>query len=174
MFLQLAARARRGHTVLIIDPGFDNRTAAATMLASQGFEILESTDPGEGARIARRTGPCVIVTELFERTDCGWRILDSLRHYPETSGIPSSHSPPTPFCRQGSRAECGCDAFPHQAQRRPRSSTPLSKSYSRRASGRRQHDRPTGLRPAYGGRRESARTRYRAAAYRRPNRIEHR
>lgn len=88
MFYDLQHGPGAEHTVLIIDPDFDNRKVAATMLASRGFEILEATDPGEGVRIARRTGPCVIVTELFERTECGWRILDSLRQFPETSGIP--------------------------------------------------------------------------------------
>lgn len=79
---------RQGHTVLVIDPDPQNRDIAATILRFAGFKVVEAEDAEVGVRIAIQAAPSIIVTELFERTDRGWRILEFFAGEERTAGIP--------------------------------------------------------------------------------------
>ena len=79
---------RRDHTVLVIDPDPQNRDIAATILRFAGFRVVEAGEAEVGVRMALEAEPSVIVTELFERTELGWHILESFAGEEKTARIP--------------------------------------------------------------------------------------
>lgn len=75
-------------SVLLIDPDGDSREIYSAFLGHNGYHVLVASDLDEGLSAARRLLPAAIVTELFDPTLQGWRVLDSLRSDPATARIP--------------------------------------------------------------------------------------
>ena len=82
------AKERSEYVVLVIDPDPLNRDVTVTVLRHFGFQVVEAEEPEAGLRLARECDPCVIVTELFERTRTGWEILERLAGEEGTTAIP--------------------------------------------------------------------------------------
>lgn len=75
-------------TVLLIDPNEDSREIYSLLFAHHGYRVCAVGDPDDGLAVAALDHPSVVVTELFTRTESGWRILDALRANPATADIP--------------------------------------------------------------------------------------
>jgi len=74
--------------ILVIDDEALFREATTFALQRKGFETLEAADGVEGAEIARRTLPDLIICDVnMERMD-GYTLLEQLRQQPSTAAIP--------------------------------------------------------------------------------------
>ena len=74
--------------ILVIDDEDVFREATAMALQRKGFETLEAGDGMEGADLARRLLPDLIISDVnMEKMD-GFTLLDTLRHEPATAAIP--------------------------------------------------------------------------------------
>lgn len=76
------------HPVLLIDADADSRQICTLLLHHRGLRALCATCEAEALELARRERPAVIVTELYTRTQDGWRIPEQLRDDPATAGVP--------------------------------------------------------------------------------------
>ena len=74
--------------ILVIDDEALFREATTFALQRKGFETLEAADGVEGAEIARRSLPDLILCDVhMERMD-GYTLLEQLRQQPATAAIP--------------------------------------------------------------------------------------
>lgn len=74
--------------ILVIDDEEIFRQATACALQRKGFETLEAADGVEGAEVARRNLPDLIICDVnMERMD-GYTLLEQLRQQPDTAAIP--------------------------------------------------------------------------------------
>ena len=74
--------------ILVIDDEELFRQTTAFALQRKGFETLEAGDGVEGAEIARRSLPDLIICDVnMERMD-GYALLEQLRQQPSTASIP--------------------------------------------------------------------------------------
>lgn len=75
-------------TVLLIDSFPDDRIIYTAGLENCGLSVINADGPDEGVEIALRVRPALIITELYTRTERGWKVLELLRSHPETAAIP--------------------------------------------------------------------------------------
>lgn len=74
--------------ILVIDDEAMFREATACALQRKGFEIVEAGDGVEGAEVARRVLPDLIICDVnMDRMD-GYTLLEALRQEPATAAIP--------------------------------------------------------------------------------------
>ena len=76
-----------GH-ILVVDDSEVTRAILSRTLRGAGFEVLEARDGAEGALIALRERPAVVVTDLEMPTMDGFPLLRLLKADPLCSGIP--------------------------------------------------------------------------------------
>lgn len=74
--------------VLLIDGDPDNLEICSSLLEFSGYRVITAPEPGAGVALARTARPAVVVTELFNRTQTGWEVLERLRSHPETIDVP--------------------------------------------------------------------------------------
>ncbi len=75
-------------SILLIDADVDSLEIYSAMLRHLGYTVATARDQEEGLRQTRENLPDLIFTELFERTELGWKPLDALRDDPVTRGVP--------------------------------------------------------------------------------------
>ena len=75
--------------ILIVDDDADFVAAVATFLEAQGFEVLSAKDGREGARVAARTPPDLVVLDVMmgERTE-GFFAAHEIRTLPGLQDTP--------------------------------------------------------------------------------------
>ena len=74
--------------ILVIDDEAMFREATACALQRKGFEVVEAGDGVEGAEVARRLLPDLIICDVnMDRMD-GYTLLEALRKEPATAAIP--------------------------------------------------------------------------------------
>lgn len=82
--------------VLVVDDSEITRAILARTLRGSGFEVLEGRDGAEGAMIALRERPSVVITDLEMPTMDGFPLLRLLKADPQCAHIPvlilTSHS----------------------------------------------------------------------------------
>lgn len=98
--------------VLLIDADMDSREICTLLLHHRGYRAVCATSETDALHVARCERPAVIVTELYTRTQQGWRIPELLKGDPATADVPlivlSAHAMP----EDRERAfRCGADAF---------------------------------------------------------------
>lgn len=85
-------------TVLLIDDDRDSAEICSALLRHHGFLVEVARDAEAGLSLARAVRPAVVVTELFGRRGTRRSVLEALRAWPETAGIPvivlSAHALP--------------------------------------------------------------------------------
>ncbi len=74
--------------VLVVDDSGVTRALLARTLTQAGFEVLEAADGAEGAVLALRERPSVVVTDIEMPTMDGYQLLRLLKHDPASRGIP--------------------------------------------------------------------------------------
>jgi two-component system, cell cycle response regulator len=74
--------------VLVVDDSNISRTVVVRTLQRAGFEVLEANDGAEGAVVAMRERPAVVVTDLEMPIMDGYQLLRLLKNNPFTEGIP--------------------------------------------------------------------------------------
>lgn len=74
--------------VLVVDDSDLSRAVVVRTLARSGFEVLEARDGAEGAVIALRERPSVVITDLEMPIMDGYQLLRLLKHDPNSAGIP--------------------------------------------------------------------------------------
>lgn len=75
-------------TILIVDDDTSFLELAATILASEGFDVRVARTPGEAVMWAVREPPDLILLDIVLRSADGLDVLEALREEPETAGIP--------------------------------------------------------------------------------------
>lgn len=74
--------------VLVIDDQPVNIKIIAKRLAVSGYEVLTATNGMDGIRLARESGPDVILLDIMMPEMDGYEVIKRLKQEPETSGIP--------------------------------------------------------------------------------------
>ena len=77
-----------GRRVLVVDDSEVTRAILARTLRGAGFEVIEARDGVEGAVLALRERPSVVVTDLVMPTMDGFPLLRLLKAEPSSAGIP--------------------------------------------------------------------------------------
>lgn len=107
-----AASASEPRRVLVVDDSALGRKVLHRTLTAAGFEVLEAADGVEGAVIALRERPLVVITDLEMPTMDGYQLLWLLKSDPATAATPvlvvTSHDE-APSRFWGRRA--GADAY---------------------------------------------------------------
>ena len=95
--------------ILIVDDDADFREAVSSLLAANGFTVLQARDGEEGLRLARLERPDLILMDVMmgERTE-GFFAIHEIRRDPELRKVPifvvtslSSHLPDFPVPASG-------------------------------------------------------------------------
>src|SRR5262245_31832464 len=74
--------------ILIIEDEEIFRQATACALERKGYEIHEAGDGVEGAEVARRLLPDLIICDINMKRMNGFALLEALRQEPATSAVP--------------------------------------------------------------------------------------
>ena len=85
--MSTAERAAR-RRVLVVDDSEVTRAILARTLRSAGFEVIEARDGVEGAVLALRELPSVVITDLEMPTMDGFPLLRLLKAEPATAAVP--------------------------------------------------------------------------------------
>ena len=75
------------HTILIVEDNENIRRFIRTALELEGYTVLEATLIQDGAAIARRERPDLVVLDLALPDGSGWDFLQSMQSQPETRGL---------------------------------------------------------------------------------------
>ncbi len=75
-------------SILLIDADNDSLEIYSAMLRHLGYLVATARSQEEGLLRARERVPDLILSELFDRSETGWRPLEALRDDPVTGGIP--------------------------------------------------------------------------------------
>jgi two-component system, cell cycle response regulator len=79
---------RPGRRVLVVDDSEVTRAILSRTLRGAGFEVLEARDGVEGAVLALRELPSVVITDLEMPTMDGFPLLRLLKAEPSTAAVP--------------------------------------------------------------------------------------
>lgn len=77
-----------GVTVLLADDNDDSREIYGTLLAHEGFHVLEARNGKEAVRLSREERPDLLLLNLLMPEIDGLGVLDLLRSDPETCEMP--------------------------------------------------------------------------------------
>ncbi|MBX3173974.1 MAG: response regulator [Gemmatimonadaceae bacterium] len=75
-------------TVLVIDDDADARRLLRSVLAADGFRVVEATDGASGLEVARREPPDAITLDILMPGMDGWEVLKRIRADTELADVP--------------------------------------------------------------------------------------
>jgi len=75
-------------TVLIAEDEADHMTIVRTVLAHEGYEVIEAVDGEEAVRTARQRRPDLVLMDGALPLLDGWDATAQIKGSPETAGIP--------------------------------------------------------------------------------------
>jgi len=84
----LPGREHGGPTILVVDDHDLNRELVRTMLERKGYRVLQAENGEEGAKVARRERPSLILLDLAMPGKDGFAIARELKADPELAGTP--------------------------------------------------------------------------------------
>lgn len=99
-------------TILYIEDNLENRLLVKRILQSEGYQVLEAEDAGEGLQMAREHQPELIIVDIHLPKMDGYALTTQLRTEPKVGNIPiiAITADALGTARERSFA-AGCDGF---------------------------------------------------------------